>query len=219
MSATPVGVVIADDQYLVRSGLAFRLNAEPSIHVLAEAHDAESAVQAVIEHKPSVAILDMEMPGRSIFGAVQEMRDLAPGLRVIFITAFASSSAIADAIQVNASGIVTKEEETDRLTTAIRSVVDGKPYYSVRVLERLEIGPDGVRLRQSAQEPQVELTLREREVLAYVARGMSKKDMASTMHLSVKTIENHTGALMSKLRIHNRVELTRYAIRHGFTQA
>ena len=215
MTGTAIRIVIADDQDLVRDGISFHLDNETDIEVIGSVADADSAVGAVIERKPDIALLDMEMPGRSIFDAVGEMQKSMVNLRVVFITAFPNDSAITQAIGVKASGIVTKGEAPHRLVGAVRAVHAGDSYFSEGVLDRLEIGPDGVRVREDAATTLLDLSKREREVLRYTGLGMSNKDMATTMFVAVKTVENHTNNLMDKLDIHNRVDLARFAIRHG----
>lgn len=219
MTPGVVRIVIADDQALVRDGIAHRLEDEGGIEVVGRAHDAESCVQQTLEHRPHVVLMDMDMPGRSVFEATIEIAAMPEEVRVLFMTAHASDVLIAQALSVDAAGIISKDDVPERLVDAILGALNDRSYFSPSVEARLVFGADGPRVANPEHAAFDRLTKREHEVLGYVASGMSKKDMAHTMHLSVKTIENHTSALMSKLRIHNRVELTRFAIRHGVSRA
>lgn len=139
--------------------------------------------------------------------------------RIIFFTAFVRDSFIEQALAVKAWGYVTKTEQADTVIKAIRDVTSGFAYFSPAVQARLVMGPKGPKLAQENQSLLGTLTEREREVLCYVARGMTKKDMAETMCVSVKTVDYHCTNVMDKLKIHDRVELTRFAIREGLVDA
>jgi len=114
---------------------------------------------------------------------------------------------------------LSKNEPPEKVIDAIRAVASGQCYFSPEVQSRLVIDSDGVHLGHEAKGRAASLTHREMEVLRYIARGMSKKEIAKTMHLSVKTVENHSASIMSRLDIHDRVELTRFAIREGLIEA
>jgi DNA-binding NarL/FixJ family response regulator len=114
---------------------------------------------------------------------------------------------------------VTKGEPPEVVLSAVRTVAGGGVYFSPQVQERLVVDSTGVHLAAEGATRASTLTSREMEVLRYIARGLSKKDIAAIMHLSVKTVDNHSTSLMSKLNIHDRVELARYAIREGLAEA
>jgi len=214
-----ISVLIADDQRLVRDGLASELRRVERIEVVGTAEGAESAVTQSLRLEPDVLLLDMDMPGRSVFDANIEIISALPDTRVVYLTGFISDSAIDQALALDASAILTKNNPIATLEEAIVRAYEGGTFFCDTIVDRIEIGPDGPRPKKRDGSPVAHLTPREREVLRYVAAGMSKKDMAQTMHLSVKTIENHTSTLMSKLEIHDRVGLARFAIRHGVAQA
>jgi DNA-binding NarL/FixJ family response regulator len=214
-----ISILIADDHDSLRELLKDRLEAEPDMKVVAHVGDAEAAAAQAAALKPDIVMLDIDMPGLSAFDAAERMKAHAPGIRVIFFTAFVRDHFIERALAVKAWGYVTKTERTETLVKAIRDVSRGFAYFSPDVQARLVMGHKGPQLAHKNQSLVSTLTAREREVLGYVARGMAKKDIADTMCISVKTVDYHCANLMDKLRIHDRVELTRFAIREGIVDA
>jgi DNA-binding NarL/FixJ family response regulator len=215
----PVSVVLADDHALVRSTLASWLNATGEINVVADVGDADAAVDAALAHRPDVIILDIDMPGLLCFDAARAIKARCPSTHIIFLSAFFHDRYIEDALAVEASGYVTKGESPKSIVEAIRIAVSGGAYFSPEVKTRLVIDRGGVSLATKKATRSGLLTAREIEVLRYIARGMAKKEIAATMHLSVKTIDNHCTSIMNKLDIHDRVDLARFAIREGLAEA
>jgi DNA-binding NarL/FixJ family response regulator len=217
MSGT-IRVLLVDDHALVRQALGSLLSQTSDIVPVAECCDGDQAIAAAIEHQPNVVVLDIDMPGIAAFQAAQVIRARVPGAKILFLSAFTHDRYIEAAIKSGAMGYLTKNEPPQRVEQAIRAVADGRTYFSPEVQARLVVDTDGVRLGPVVQSRINELTLREVEVLRYLARGMSKKEIAQVMHLSVKTVENHTANIMQALDIHDRVELARFAIREGLVE-
>ncbi len=215
----PITLLLADDHELVRKALRDRFNLEEDMEVVADVGTADEAVTEAINHKPKVAVLDVDMPGQVAFDAAKTIMARCPETRVIFLSAFFHDRFIEQALTVEASGYVTKSEPLEIILSAIRSVVSGISYYSQDVQSRIVFDAGQARLASRPQTRVSTLSSRELEVLRYIAQGLSKKEIAATMHLSVKTIEVHATNLMNKLSIHDRVELARYAIREGLTEA
>lgn len=214
-SMQTVSVVLADDHTLVRTALAQMLMATSSVVVAADVATTDDAIDACIRHQPSVVVLDIDIPGVDAFEAARIIRSRCPRTNVLFLSAFAQDRYIEAALSVGALGYITKGEMPERAIEAILTVAAGKVYFSKEVQQRIVICEDGPRLKVEAST----LTPREIEVLRYIAKGMSKKDVARVMHLSVKTVENHTANIMRRLDIHDRVELARFAIRERIVEA
>lgn len=214
-----ISILIADDHDSLRELLKDRLEEQPDMKVVAHVGNAEAAANEAINLKPSIVLMDIDMPGLSAFDAAERIGARCPATRVIFFTAFVRDHFIEQALAVKAWGYVTKTERAETLIKAIRDVSRGFAYFSPDVQARLVMGPKGPQLVAKGQSLASTLTPREREILAYVARGMAKKDIADTMCVSVKTVDYHCTNLMDKLRIHDRVELARFAIREGIVDA
>ena len=215
----PISILLADDHSMVRRLLGQRLEVESDMTVVATVGNADEATSEAIRLKPNIILMDIDMPGLSCFEAAATIRRHCPNSRLIFLSAFFHDRYIEQAIAVKAWGYITKSEPEDSVLEAIRKVSAGIAYFSPEVKARIVVDSQGARLASCARSRVSTLTEREMEVLRYLARGMAKKEIARTMHISVNTVNRHTTSLMSKLEIHDRVELARYAIREGLAEA
>lgn len=214
----PIRVILADDHALVRSTLAAWMRGTSDLSVVSEVRVADDAVTECIRLTPDVLVLDIDMPGLSAFDAARTITSRCPGTRIVFLSAFLHDRYIEEALAVGASGYVTKGQPPQAVADAVRTAAAGGTYFSPEVQARLIVDTDGIRLAGQPHTKFSTLTPRELEVLRYIARGMSKKEIAETIHLSVKTVDNHSTSLMNKLDIHDRVELARFAIREGLAE-
>lgn len=210
----PISVLLVDDHRMLREALRDFLESVPDIEVVGEADEADRAVGEAVRLQPDVVCMDIVMPGASSFSAAGVIRSRCPNTRILFVSAFALDQYIQQALELGASGFVTKEIPCGDLISAVRTVATGRTWYSDSVRSRILAGEGAHTERTRAQS----LTARELEVLGYLAQGMDRKTIARTMHLSVKTVENHCTRLMNKLDIHDRVELTLFAVREGLVQ-
>jgi DNA-binding NarL/FixJ family response regulator len=216
-----ITVVLADDHALLRQTLADRLRREPDIDVVGEVSTAQEAVQAVLRFHPQVVVMDIDMPGQSCFDAARNILARSPETQILFLSAFFHDRYIEQAIEVQALGYVTKSEPPENVVRAVRAAAKGLAYFSPEVMERIVVEAGGAHLRnrEGGKSLITLLTARELEVLRQISRGLAKKEIAELLHISVKTVENHTHSLMSKLAIHDRVKLARFAIREGLAEA
>jgi DNA-binding NarL/FixJ family response regulator len=211
----PISILIADDHSMVRQLLGRRLENELDMIVVATVSDADEATAQAIRLKPDIILMDIDMPGLSCFEAAEMIRRQCPDSRIVFLSAFFHDKYIEQAMAVQAWGYITKNEPEDSVVKAVRKVSSGVAYFSSEVKARIVVDSRGARLKSHRTSRASTLTEREMEVLRYLARGMAKKEVARTMHISVNTVNRHTTSLMAKLDIHDRVELARYAIREG----
>jgi DNA-binding NarL/FixJ family response regulator len=214
-----IRVLLVDDHALVRGALGNRLALEPGINLVGSADNAQQAIEQTLALEPNIILMDIDMPGLICFDAVRKIRALRPNVRTIFLSGFVHDHYVEQALEVKASGYLTKAEPPETVVTAIRDVASGGAYFSEDVRSRLVVDPSGARLTALNKSRGSTLTPREVEILRYIARGLSKKIIASTMGLSVKTVDRHSTNLMNKLDIHDRVELARFAIREGLANA
>ncbi len=217
--AIPIKILLVDDHALVRDSLSRLLDADDVINVIGAVSDASEALIIFNNLQPDIVLMDIDMPGLSSFEAANRMTSLIPETKFIFLSAFFHDRYIEQALKVQAKGYLTKSEPPANLINAIKQVADGKVYFSSDVRSRIVADSQGVRLANSNKRTRTDtLSNREIEVLRYLARGMQKKEIASIMHISVKTVEGHVEKVMNKLDIHDRVELARFAIREGLAE-
>lgn len=212
-------ILVVDDHALVREAVADQLSREEDFEVVGTASEAGDVLRMAPELKPDVVIMDIDMPGMICFDAAHRLTVHDEGPLIIFLSAFFHDHYIEQALRVKARGYVVKTDPPSTLIEAIREVAAGGSYFSEKVRARLVVGDGRVELAEEGRTAVSLLTQREVEVLRYIAQGLSKKEIAATMHLSTKTVENHSARLMAKLDIHDRVELARFAIREGLAEA
>ncbi len=210
-------ILIADDHKIVRDGLNALIHKEAGLEVVAQAATGREAVELVREHRPDLIIMDVSMPDLNGIEATRQILNEEPGARVIALSMHADRRFVTGILKAGAAGYLLKDCAFGELIDAIRTVVAGKYYLSegiadVVVKDYINQLSEG----QSALSADL-LTIREREVLQLLAEGHSTKEIAATLHLSVKTVESHRQKIMQKLNIHSVAGLTRYAIREGLT--
>jgi DNA-binding NarL/FixJ family response regulator len=214
----PTRIVLIDDHALVRVTLRDFIRATPGMEVVAVAGSGDDALGLVAEHHPDVVVLDIQMPGRTCFDVAAAIAQTAPQTRVVLLSGHTSDHYIQKALDAKVAGYVTKEDPPETVVEAVRAAAAGGTFFSPAVRERLRSGADGVGLRRDRSRPLDSLSAREMEVLVQLARGLSLKEVAGSLHLSPKTIDNHAQRLMAKLDIHSRADLVRFAIREQLVQ-
>ena len=214
-----ISILLADDHALLRGTLSHRLDEEEDLAVVASVGTTDEAVARTLELKPDIVLMDIDIPGMACFDAARDIQTHCPETRVIFLSAFFNDRYIEQALAVRAWGYIVKQEAEDVLIKAIRNVAGGLTYYSAEIQQRLVIDRGVPRLASGGSSRVSSLSDREVETLRYIARGMSKRDIAQAMNISEHTVHRHTASLMAKLEIHDRVELARFAIREGLAEA
>jgi two-component system, NarL family, response regulator NreC len=204
-------IVLADDHTVVRSALRMLLEAEPGFEVVAEAGDADAAVRFVRGHKPTVLILDLNMPGRSSLDAVPDIREASPETEIVVLTMQNEPAFARRALQAGVRGYVLKEAADAELVQAVRSAAAGDTYLQPAL---------GARLAAAGSDTGAadELSERERDVLRLIALGHTNADVAEQLYISIRTVESHRAHIQQKLRLASRAELVRYALERGLVE-
>lgn len=217
-SQRPISLLVVDDHGLVRDGVSGLLAREKDFRVVGVAANADEAITRVLETRPDIVLIDIDMPGLSCFDAIQIIRSRAAETKFILVTAHEHDEHVEQALRVKANGYVLKDEGVAALAEAIRNVAAGKVHFSPEVMSRLVIQGDEIRLDNPPKSRLRTLSPRERELLRVLARGVSLKEAATILGISYKTADKQKASLMAKLDIHDRVELARYAIREGLVE-
>ncbi len=211
-----IRLLIADDHKLMREGLRALLSGESDIEVIGEASDGRAIVKMVEDSSPDIVLMDISMPQLNGIDATRQIEDLAGDTRVIALSMHADRLFVQGVLKAGAAGYILKDSAFDELAQAVRAVSNGQMYLSPGVAGVVVEGflkTDGAPV-----ENEVSLTAREREVLQLVTEGISTRDIATQLHISVKTVETHRRQLMKKLDLYTVAELTKYAIRNGLTR-
>ena len=219
-----IGVVVADDQALIRAGFSALVSSAPDMAVLAEAGDGEQAYAAVREHRPDVVLMDIRMPGTDGLTATQLITgdpELAE-VKVLVLTTFEADEYVMAALRSGASGFLGKGVEPGELLDAVRVVAAGDALLSPRatrsLISRFLAAPaDGGAATVSAELDV--LTERERDVVALVAMGLGNDDIAGRLHVSPLTAKTHVNRAMAKLGARDRAQLVVVAYQSGLVRA
>ncbi len=210
-----IRTLVVDDHAVVRAGLRLLLEAEDDIEVVAEAGDARGAVFETRAQKPDVILLDVVMPGRSGLEAIPDLLKESPESKILVLSMQDDAAYVREAFASGASGYVLKEAVDAEVVGAVREVAEGRRYVHPVLGARLVAADAEERAKEEADP----LSEREHEILRLLALGHTNQEIASSLYLSVRTVETHRAHIMQKLRISTRAELVRYALDHGMLEA
>ena len=210
-----IRVILADDHSVMRRGLRLILEQQEGFEVLGEACDGREAVTLARSLHPDVAVLDITMPNLNGIEAARQITDKQPEVAVVVLSMHADESYVLRALKAGARGYLLKESPESDFLAAVRSVSEGKAFFSPAV-SRLLV-EDYVRQLQDRdiEDSYDLLTPREREILQLIAEGKSNKDVANLLNLSLYTVETHRSNILEKLNLHSVPELILYAVRKG----
>ena len=207
-----IDVLLADDHVMVREGLAALVMKDPDIRVVSQCSDGIEVLKKVAELRPRVVVLDLTMPRLNGLDVCRELTRRHPQTAVLILTMHNDEQFIARSLERGASGYLLKEAAAEQLSQAVHAVARGELYLGPGISRSVVQCMSG-----GADDPYDRLTMREKQVLQLLAEGMSSKEIARQLHVSVKTVSAHRQKLMEKLDIHDLAGLTKYAIREGLT--
>jgi DNA-binding NarL/FixJ family response regulator len=211
-----VRILVAADHAVVRGGLRALFQARQGFEVCAEARDGREAVELALQHKPDVAILDIQLPIINGTEATRQIRKGTPGTEVMIFTAHDGENEMREVLHAGARGYVLKSEADEQIVQAVEALARHRAFFSDRVSKTvLDIVLD----QTGSNHATSPLTTRERQVVQLIAEGNSNKKTAVLLSISVKTVETHRTALMRKLGVHSTAELVRCAFREGLVEA
>ena len=214
----PIGVLIADDQALMRGGFRMILDAEPDIEVVGEAIDGADAVRGFERLHPDVVVMDVRMPTMDGIEATRRITELEPAARVLMLTTFDLDEYVYEALRAGASGFLLKDRPPEELVHAVRVVAAGDallaPTVTRRLIEEFAHRPGG----PAAPAALEELTDREREVLVLMARGRSNAEIAGDLFVAETTVKTHVGRVLHKLGLRDRAQAVVLAYESGLVQ-
>lgn len=215
-----IRLLLVDDHLVVRSGLRMLLEDEEDVEIVGEASTALEALKAITRLQPDVVLMDIGLPDMSGIDATREIKRLRPQTAVVALTIHEDEEYFFKMLEAGASGYVPKRAAPEELLTAIRAAAQNEVYLFPS-LAKLLVRDFLTHEAPEKNEPQLldGLTTREQEVLAHLAEGSTNEEIADLLGISPKTVARHRENLMSKLRLHSRTELVKYAIRKGIIKA
>jgi DNA-binding NarL/FixJ family response regulator len=199
-----IRVVVVDDQAIIREGLVTVLSLLPDIEVLGEAADGRAAIELVDRLLPDIVLMDLRMPVLSGLEATREILRIHPGMGILILTTFADDASVVDVLRAGAKGYLTKDADRAEVAAAIRAVAQGHMTLGAEVGQKLVAG------NQAHAGPPLAtrfgLTVREDEVLALIADGLSNAEIAAALFVGVSTVKTHINAIFAKLGVRDRAQ-------------
>ena len=212
----PITVMIVDDHEMVRKGAKGYLEAQPDIAVVAEAESGEDAVRFAREHVPDVVLMDLVMPGMDGVEATRKVKDVSPRTQIIVLTSYHQDEHIFPALQAGAISYLLKDVKAKELVEAIHRAAKGEatlhPRVAARVIKQFSNG------ETARSKLFTELTERELEVLALIARGYTNQKIAEDLVISIGTVKGHVSNILSKLHLADRTQAAVYAWQEGIVR-
>jgi len=211
-----IRIVIADDHAVVREGTRTLLEREGDLEVVGEASDGEEAVRLIETLQPDVAILDISMPKLSGIEVTRRVKPKMPSLAILILTAYDNDEYVFALLEAGAAGYLLKDVPSHEIVEAVRSVYAGEsvlhPSIARKVIQRAIAGS----VKASEGKSEIELSEREKEVLKLAAKGLTNKDIAETLCISIRTVQGHINSIFHKLGVGSRTEAIFQSVKRGW---
>ena len=219
MTHAPIRVVVADDQRVVRDGLAMLIGLLDGIDVVATAADGLDAIDQARTHRPDIIVMDLRMPNLDGTGATRRIRSELPNTQVLVLTTYADDDALFPALQAGARGYLTKNATAEEIERALLALARGQTHLAPEIQQRLITATlDSRRAVTATASPLPDgLSPREAEVLTLIAAGLSNLEIARRLVLSNATIKTHVNHIFAKTGARDRAQAVHYAYQHGLT--
>jgi DNA-binding NarL/FixJ family response regulator len=218
-----IRVLAADDQRVVREGLALVLGLLPGVEVVGTAADGDEAIDMAHRLSPDVVLMDLRMPRRDGLAAIRVLRDECPRIKVIVLTTYADDRSVLDALRAGARGYLTKDAGGEQIEQALRDVVDDRsvldPAVQHHVVDAIAATPGTVTTTQADPAPPAGLTPREAQVLELIARGLTNTEIAQRLAVSETTVKSHINHLLPKIGARDRAQAVAFAYQHGLVSS
>jgi DNA-binding NarL/FixJ family response regulator len=212
----PIKLMLVDDHSIVRDGIRLLLEQAEGLEIIDEANDGEEALEKLKSHQPDVILMDISLPGMSGIQTTQVVTRLYKNVRVLMLSMHNNEDYILRSVEAGAYGYILKDSSSDEMIKAIRMIAAGEKYYSSPVasiilsgyMQQLKKGS-----KQGGREVQPSrLSNKEKEILQFLVDGMSSREIAERLQLSVRTVDNHRANMMRRLQVRNAAELVRIAV-------
>jgi DNA-binding NarL/FixJ family response regulator len=217
-----IRLLIADDHRLLTDSLAMVIESAEGIELVSDpVDDPALAIDLVGAHRPDVVLMDVGFKGSPMngFEATRRIKELSPATNVIIMTASDDESALVQGVEAGAAGFLNKTEAVDEVLAAVRGAAEGEVLIDPALLSRaLQHVARDRETRRQAEQLLGQLTERELEVLALLARGMRNDGIADQLFISSQTVQTHVRNILAKLRVHSKLEAVSFAVRHGAVQ-
>jgi DNA-binding NarL/FixJ family response regulator len=213
-----IKILLIDDHMVVRKGLSFFLSTQGDFELVGEAENGKQALEKIAELKPDIVLMDAVMPEMDGIEATAQIKKNYPEVKVIILTSFSDQDHVLPALRAGAVGYLLKDVQPEQLGDAIRGAYRGNIQLHPEITQQL-MSQNFASSHDTQRSSIIEdLTMREKEVLSLIAKGMSNKEIASTLMIAEKTVKTHVSSILSKLGLADRTQAALYAVKNGLTQ-
>jgi DNA-binding NarL/FixJ family response regulator len=213
-----IKILLVDDHMVVRKGLSFFLSTQGDFELVGEAENGKQALEKIAELKPDIVLMDAVMPEMDGIEATAQIKKNYPEVKVIILTSFSDQDHVLPALRAGAVGYLLKDVQPEQLGDAIRGAYRGNIQLHPEITQQL-MSQNFASSHDTQRSSLIEdLTMREKEVLSLIAKGMSNKEIASTLMIAEKTVKTHVSSILSKLGLADRTQAALYAVKNGLTQ-
>lgn len=212
-----IKIVIAEDHLTVREGIKMLINSQTDMEVIGEAENGNAAIRETKKLSPDIVLMDVTMPELNGLKATKKIKQVCPETKVLVLTRHTDDAYLQQLIEAGASGYVLKQSAHMELIHAIQAVAKGNSYLDPSITNKV-MNRYASRFFSHGSKNSTHLTDRETEILQLIAWGYSNKEIAARCNISVKTVEAHKAKAMSKMEMHSRIDIVRYAILQGWLQ-
>jgi DNA-binding NarL/FixJ family response regulator len=212
---TSIKLMLVDDHSIVRDGIRLLLEQAEGLEIIDEANDGEEALEKLKTHQPDLVLMDISLPGMSGIQTTQVISRLYKGVRVLMLSMHNNEDYILRSVEAGAYGYILKDSSSDEMIKAIRMIAAGEKYYSSPVASIILSGYMQQLKKGNKQGREVQpsrLSNKEKEILQFLVDGMSSREIAERLQLSVRTVDNHRANMMRRLQVRNAAELVRIAV-------
>ena len=212
----PIKILVVDDHAIVRDGIVSMIQSQQDLQIIGEADSGETAIELLEKLSPDVILMDIMMTGINGIETTARIREHYQKPKIIILSMEVTQGLISDAIQAGAQAYIPKDSKKDELIEAIRNVNQGQQYFSPKISEVVFKGfyDQTVSGKGGDEEERIKITKREIEVLKLIASGMSNREIADSLFISIRTVDAHRNHIMQKLKLKTTAELVKYAIKH-----
>ena len=214
MNKERIRIIIADDHPIFRKGLRHAIETDRELEIVGEAQDGMQALELIEELKPAVIVLDIEMPRKTGLEVARDIQKRNLPVEIIFLTMYKDEDMFNEAMSLGVKGYVLKECAVSDLAMSVKTVIAGHHFISPAVSELLVNRNDRARVLVRRRPQMEDLTVTEKKVLRLIAENKTSKEIAISLHVSYRTIENHRSNICNKLDIHGSHSLLKFAIEH-----
>lgn len=214
-----IKVILVDDHQIVRDGIKALINDDPSINIITEASSAAELMDKLETYRPDVILMDINLPDSTGIELTKELKETKPEIKILILSMHMGEDFIVNAIEAGAKGYLPKTTSKKELLSAINTIAKGEDYFNETISNILiKSYVKRAQTPKKEEEKVIDLTRREKEIITLFALGLSNKEIADKLFISIRTVESHKNNIMNKLELKSTVDLVKFALKNNYIE-